>query len=385
MDPAVFNELETTLAAGGPDAAIDHLCDRLREQKDYHSLFYALLLRKRHELGVSPVPTGPSSDLPTDLHGPYEDAIREAARRVGRLYLDAGNIPQAWPYFRMIGEPGPVSSALGDCEPADGDDLQPLVQIAFYEGVQPRKGFEWILGRYGICNAITTLSSQELPHPPEVRRWCIGRLVRALTRELCERLAAEIERREGSAPPPGQSVPQLIARRDWLFVDDFAHIDTSHLSAVVQMSTQLEPGEELELARELCVYGQKISPRLRYPGDPPFEDQYRDYAVYLAILAGENVEEGVAHFRAKAEAADPESVGAYPAVVLVNLLVKLGRMTEALAVSRKHLAGLDARNLPCPSLTELCQKTGDYLTLAEAAREQGDAVHFLAGLLAQKS
>jgi hypothetical protein len=33
----------------------------------------------------------------------------------------------------------------------------------------------------------------------------------------------------------------------------------------------------------------------------------------------------------------------------------------------------------------LCQQTGEYRTLAEVAREQGDPVHFLAGLLASKS
>jgi hypothetical protein len=31
---------------------------------------------------------------------------------------------------------------------------------------------------------------------------------------------------------------------------------------------------------------------------------------------------------------------------------------------------------------DLCQRVGDWRTLAEAAREQGDPVHFMAGLLA---
>jgi hypothetical protein len=55
-----------------------------------------------------------------------------------------------------------------------------------------------------------------------------------------------------------------------------------------------------------------------------------------------------------------------------------------LAVARKYLAGVDNRQLSCPGIAELCQKVGDYRTLAEVAREQGDAVHFLAGLLASK-
>ena len=110
MDPAVFDELEHTLTAEGPDAAVRRLCDRLREQKDYHALFYALLMQKRHELGVSPIPTGPSKDLPASVHAPYEDAIRQAGRLVGGLYLQDGQMPQAWAYYRMIGESEPMKA-----------------------------------------------------------------------------------------------------------------------------------------------------------------------------------------------------------------------------------------------------------------------------------
>jgi hypothetical protein len=382
MNQALFDDLQRTLDASGPAAAIDRLCTRLRESKDYTGLFYALLMKKRHELGVSPVPTAPAQELPAAVHAPFEQAIREAARTVGGLYLQDGDIPQAWVYFRMIGEPAPVADALDRHEPGQDEDIHPLVHIAFYEGVQPGRGFDWILGRFGICNAITTLSSQqELGHRPEVRAYCVQRLVRALYDELRERLAADVERHEGK-PPAETTVRGLMEGRDFLFAEEFAHIDTSHLNAVVQMSITLEPGEEVALARELCAYGQRLSQRLRYPGDPPFEDPYRDYGVYLSVLAGDRVEEGLDHFRAKAEQADPETVGTYPAEVLVNLLLRLDRPGEALAVARRYLAGVDNRRLSCPGISELCQKVQDYRTLAEVAREQGDPVHFVAGLIA---
>ncbi|HZT80356.1 MAG TPA: hypothetical protein VFA26_09045, partial [Gemmataceae bacterium] len=90
MDPAVFDEIESTLAAEGPAAALDRLAQRLRQRKDYHGLFYALLMKKRHELGVVPLPTGPAQDLPPATHESYEQAIREAGRLVGKLFLDEG-------------------------------------------------------------------------------------------------------------------------------------------------------------------------------------------------------------------------------------------------------------------------------------------------------
>lgn len=389
MDAAIFADLERTLTTEGPDAAARRLCESLRDNKDYASLFYALLMQKRQQLGVSPIPTGPASDLPERTHTDYEEAIRQAARQVGELYLQEGQLAQAWAYFRMLNEPEAVRRILDSYEPSEEEDMQTLVQIAFYEGVHPRKGFDWIVQRFGLCNAITTLSSQELPHPPEVRQYCIRALVRALYAELRDRLTAEIERHDGqppaetSAPPDTRGViRQLIADRDWLFGDDCYHIDLSHLASVVQMSMHLAPCAELEMARELCEYGQHLSGRFVNPGDPPFEDQYRAIGLYLAILAGDNVEEGLDYFRKQADQADPETVGTYPAQVLVNLLLKLDRPAEALAAARKYLASADNRQLSCPSIVELCQKVGDYRTLAEVAREQGDPVHFLAGLLA---
>jgi len=381
MDPALFDELQTTLKQAGPEPAIDRLCTTLRERKDYSNLFYALLLKKRHQLGVSPVPTGPAQDLPGDTHAAYEDAIRDAGRLVGQLYLDEGNIPQAWVYYRMLGEPGPVADALDKVKPGEGDDVQQMVEIAYHHGVNPKRGFDLILERFGICSAITTASGHESPHGPAVREYCTKRLVKAQHKALAERLKADIVRREGKAPDT-DSVRELIAGHDYLFEDEFYHIDVSHLGAVTQMSIHLPPGEELDKARELCAYGSRLSPRFQYPGEPPFENQYKDYAVYLAALAGEDVEKGVAYFRDKADNADPDEAGTRPAEVLVNLLLRLNRPAEALAVARIHLADADPRMITCPGVTELCQRAGDYKSLAEVAREQGDPVHFMAGLLA---
>jgi len=384
----LLTEIETTYRTAGGPAALERLCATLRERGDYTGLFYAMLMTKRHELGLDPVPTGPASDIPAEKQAAFEDAIRAAARTAGRLYLDAGDVAHAWPFFRMIGEPGPVRDAL-DAVSLDGvDNLEPLVNIAYYEGVHPTRGFDWILERYGLCSAITTLGSQELPAAPTVRDHVVGRVVQTLYHELRERLAAEIERRMGVLPkeadlPVGTPgvVRRLMAGRDYLFEEEAYHIDTSHLSSTVQLAMHLDGGPALELARELAEYGAKLKGRWSHPGDPPFEDLYDSAGKYLAILAGVGVEENLAYFRDQAEAADPDAVGTFPAEVLVNLLLKLNRPAEALAAARKFLAATGGRRLSCPSVVELCSRQGDYAALAETARAQGDAIHFLAGLL----
>src|SRR5438105_14392454 len=131
MNPPNFDELQQSLSTLGPDKAIDQLCAGLRESKDYGNLFYALLMKKRYALGVSPVPTAPSQELPAETHAAYEDGIREAVRLVGDLFLKEGNIPQAWGYYRMIGEPAAVARAIDDYQPKDGEDVTPIVSIAF--------------------------------------------------------------------------------------------------------------------------------------------------------------------------------------------------------------------------------------------------------------
>ena len=260
MSSDLFDRLDRTLAGRGPAEAIDELIRDLRSRREYNQLFYALLMQARQRLGVLPVPTGPAADLPEGSHAAYEEAIRAAAREVGALYLAEGQIPQAWVYYRMIDDPEPVRSALDAFTPTEEEDIQPLVAIAFYEGVHPEKGFEWILSRYGLCSAITTVGG-ESPHSESVKQGHVRALVRALYEELRGRLANEIETRESVAPSGG--VRELIQGREWLFADDAYHIDTSHLSSVVQMAMSLPPCPELGLARELCALRREANRTLR--------------------------------------------------------------------------------------------------------------------------
>jgi hypothetical protein len=385
MDSTALDELQTRLEQQGTIAAIDQLCTKLRDDQDYHNLFYALLLKKRHELGVMPVPTSPALKLPKEVHQEYEEAIRQAGHTVGELFLAAGNIPQAFPYFNMIHEREPVVAALEKYRPGENDDCDAVVNIAYHQGVHPRRGFDLILERFGICSAITTLGGQHFPFGAEVRDYCIQRVVRALYEELRARLRAEIQSKEGIAPPADTPVAELIKGRFWLFGDDFYHVDTSHLSSAVQLSIHLKPCAELELARELCEYGQRLSKRFQYPGESPFENQYKDYGIYLAVLAGDDVEGGLNHFRAKVEQLKPEAQGTYPAEVLVNLLLRMDRPEQALEVASRYLVNVDERQLSCPGIVELCERTGRFDVLTRLAREHNNAVHYLAGLIAQRT
>lgn len=378
-----FEQLKKDLESKGTEAAIDSLCEVLRQQKDYHNLFYAILLKKRQQLGVNPIPTSPAQSLPESMHKDYEEGIREAAQTVGQLFLKDKNIPNAWSYYSMLGEIEPVARALDEYSPAEDDECDAIINIAYHQGANPRKGFDLILDQYGICSAITTLGGAQFPYGREDHVYCIKRVVRALYEELKERLITDIALEEKKRPDESQSVSELIQNRPFLFRDDIFHVDLSHLNAAVQMSVNLPPDcEEFQMAREMCEYGARLSTQFQYASEPPFEDQYKDYGIYLSILAGDNVEEGLEHFRQKVTPEMIEEYGTFPVQVLVNLLLKIGRDEEAVELAGRYLVSEDERQLSCPGIVELCERTKKFDKLAELAKQHNNLVHYLAGLIA---
>jgi hypothetical protein len=381
IDPAAFDRLRAALSSQGPAAAADALVAELRESGDLNGLFYALLMKKRVEHGVSPFPTGPATELPPHTHEPYEEAIRTAAREVGQLALDRGELPKAWNFFRLINEPDPVKLAIERFQPGPETDIYPVIEIAWQQGLYPKKGFDLILDRHGVCSAITTVSGSDLNQNPDLRDYCVGRLTRALYEQLAERLRADLAGR-GTPARDGAPIREMVEAHPELFGEDAYHIDTSHLSSVCQMALYLPPGEENRLARELCEYGKRLSPNLRGGGgDPPFEDGYADFLAYLDTVAGVNTDANLARFREKAKR-ESDLGASYAAQVYVNLLVKVGRVAEALAAAREFLSAEDERNMICPGVSELAKRLNDYQAIADAAKARHDAVQFLAGLIA---
>src|SRR3954454_14690763 len=188
LDAAAFERLQSTLAARGAAAAVDELIAELRKAEDFQGLFYALLMKKRVEVGVSPFPTGPATELPAHTHEAYEDAIRQAGRHVGTLLLERKDYSKAWAFFRMLGEPEPVRAALERFTPGPDDDVYPVIEIAWQNGVLPEKGFDLVLDRHGICSAITMVSGSDLSSNTHLRDYCVTKLAKALHAQLSERL-----------------------------------------------------------------------------------------------------------------------------------------------------------------------------------------------------
>jgi hypothetical protein len=383
VDEQAFEELDRSLAEGGPHAAADRLIARLDSGDDPRALLDALLLKARLDLDLPAIPPASLATLPEPARSKYEDRYVESLRAVGRKRLDAGDLLGAWPYFRAIGEREPVAEAIEAVNPAETDAqvLGQVMELALQHGVNPRRGFELVLESYGPCSAITAF--EHLPPDEAVRSPCADRLVRHLHDQLRYSLRAELERSGRPSPPEDATIPELLDGNDWLFDEDAYHIDTSHLASVVRMAPLLSDPESIRQAVALTEYGRRLSDRHRYEGEPPFERLYEDHATYLLALLGDGVDEAIDHLRSKLDPPDPDGndlASTLPAQILIRLLDRVGRREEAIPLAAEHLRGVPDGMLLCPGLVQLCREEGRPDLLAKYSREAGDLVSYASAI-----
>ena len=373
-----FDLIESKLRADGVAPAFDFLIQKFQSEGNYGQLFQTRLLRKRLELGIPLVQREFFEGLLPEQKKAYEESFIQAAREAGELFLESGDLPRAWSYYRVIGETQPIVAALDGIE--EHDNMAAIIEIAFQEQVHPRKGFELILKHYGICRAISSV--YQYPNR-EGREECVKLLVRTLYADLAANLKRTIAQQEPDFPDSNQ-ISHLLQGRDWLFENNCYYIDTSHVSSVVQYSLELSEPEILAMVLHLADYGSRLGPMFQNIGNPPFE-QFRDYVFYFKALLGQEVDQCVEHFRTKMLQSDPDEVGTVPAQVLVALLARLERFDEAIAISLERLKNADPNQLACPTLHQLCQWGKQFHTLREVSKEQGDLINFTAALLQEES
>ncbi len=382
-DAEAFQALDQAFRTEGADVALNQLISLLSDRGESRALLDALLLRARHELGLPLIQTGSLNDLPEPVRSKYEERYVDAIRTVGGRLLASGDIAAAWPYLRAIGEPELVSKAIDAYVPEEGDErINQIVEVAFNQGANTRRGFELILAHYGTCSAISAF--EHLPPDEATRIACADALVRQLHSHLIANLRGEIAQR--GQPLPAQetqvAIAELISGRDWLFQEDAYHIDVSHLAATVRVAPLLTDPQSIALAADLADYGAKLSERFKYEGEPPFENTYEDHGVYLRALLGKEVDQAITHFRAKITPTDAsEQENTLPAQVLVGLLARLDRLDEAIEVASEHLAEIPESALICPGAATLCQRAGRPDRLAQIALDHGNLVNYTAALL----
>ncbi|SFH63225.1 hypothetical protein [Planctomicrobium piriforme] len=381
MPPTPFEEIEQAFSREGADAAFERLTAALREQKEWHNLFDARMLQKKQQLNLPLLRPSSLQDVPEPLRKEVEAAYVVAAREAGEGFLAQGDILSAWMYLKAIREPEKVAAAL-EALPNSLDDYQQLEQLtrlALYEGVHPEKGLKMMLRGHGTCSTITALDQVFPQLTAEQRSRTAQVMVRALYDELTESVQRHVEKRMPMLPP-GLSLEKLIAGRDWLFEGGNYHVDVSHLSSIVRFARSIAaPADELDLARQLAIYGSKLEPSLQYGGEPPFGDFYPAHLAFFDVLLNRNVDAGLKYFRTQLDNEPDEQDKPLFAYVLVDLLVRADRLSEAVDVAAKHLTNLSED--VSISFDELCEQAGRMDVLKQVRRDQKNLVGFTSALV----
>lgn len=381
MSTIDLGTLEAKQKQHGTAAAVDELIVSLKAAKDYDRMFDALLLKRRVEMGLPTVqPT--SLDVPEPYRKDLEESYVAAAKEVGRLFLEDGQLAASWPYLRTINESQPLRDAL-DALPLPeemSDESEALMELCLNQGAHPARGLEIMLHTHGTCNTITAYDQARQSNllTEDDQRRVAAKLVNDVYDDLVQTVRGEVERKMALAPP-GDSLSKLIAGREWLFADNNYHIDVSHLNSVVRYARVFN-SDTPELARvlQLCDYGLGLAAQFQYPGEPPFDDFYPAHKHYYGALAGENVDEHLAWFRERLDAEPDAEDKPYLAFELVQLQKKVGRLSDAVDVARDHLANInEANGFSFPQLCVAAERLDDWLT---SARKTGDPVNFVAAL-----
>ena len=381
MGDGTFALLQDRCRAGGASSVFESLIEALRERHEYHKLFDALCLKKKHQLGAPLNRPTSFEDIPAEKRDEFEAAYIAAAREVGQLLLADKKLAQSFVYFHAVRETQPIRDVI-EAAPIpreSGEESEELIDIGFYKMVHPVKGLQVLLKTHGTCNSITALDQAFANLSPEQRSECASLLIRTLHADLMQSVQREVKQRMPFAEP-AKSLKELTAGRDWLFAENNYHIDVSHLHSTVRFARSLTADQpELALARDLAEYGLQLSPQFQYPGEPPFADFYPSHLQFFKFLANEDRDSALAYFQQQLDRAADAQDQAMIAYVVVDLLARTEQLEVALPLAEKYLVKADPDF--AVAFAELCQKAGRLDVLLRSAEERDDLVAYAAALV----
>jgi hypothetical protein len=379
LNAGKFDELNGL--AADPAALFQRVAQALVETGELHRLFDLRLIEERRRLGLPLDRRTAIDDVEEPLRSQVEGGYLEACREVGELLLEAGRLREAWMYLRPAGDKTSLRKELSKVV-LDDDRADELIELALFEGVDAERGYAWLLGRNGTCNAITTLDGLSPQLALSDLKACAGVLVRHVYRELTGNLRGHLTKLKGSAPSD-LSVLEFIDQHPELLAGGNYHLDVSHLGSTVRYARLLTEPSLVTKACEMAEYGSRLPADLQYPSEPPFEQTFPSHRLLFEATLGRNVEEAISFFAGKAEAErdDPRSTSAVETYLI--LLNRTGRAGDALKAYRDFVPADRELSAHAPTLLELASTSGDWDLYQQICRDRNDMLAFAAGVIAR--
>jgi len=356
---------------------------QLVEAGRFHQLFDLRLMQRRHELGISLCQNTPLDELEESLRNQLEESYLQACREVGQLLLESGKTREAWTYLRPVGDKAAMRRWLERVVP-DEDSADELIALALHEGIDPERGFAWLLAQRGTCNAITELEGicGSLPIKDQIA--CATVLVRHMHEELLGNLRGHLARLELDVPQSA-SISDLLKSNPKLLEEGGYHVDTSHLATTVRFARLLTEKSLVQLAIELADYGRQLAKDLQYPDTKPFEDTYPAHLLLFKATLNEEVEQAEEYFSQQARTAVIEEEGTGAIETYLILLERVGCPEKALEEYAKLVPAGCALSPYAPTLLHLAEASMCWDRYLEICQQRDDVVGFAAGQVAKRS
>ena len=372
MNETTFEKFERSLSVNGTEAAIEMLCKQFESDGNYFHLFEMLKLRCRHRLGLSLQPT--SANDAGDKLEQLEFGLLQACREVGTLLFRAGKPDEGWVYLQPVGDQELAKRLLMEV-PVTQDNQDLIIDLGLGQNIAPAYAFEMMLREYGTCNAITTIDvrANQGGFSADDMEAIAAILLAHFYNDLLTHVRKEVAHRTETADPHA-TLGQLLDQHPWLVVETGHHIDATHLNSIMRIVRCVQSPEHLQMAKDLCRYGQRLAEDFKYPGDTPFESTYDDHEPFFSGLLNEDTEVAIAHFEQKladCEAFDKTKV----AEVFAAWLVRMGRNDLAFEVALEHVVGKEAIGIS-PDIVEIANTPELKQRLIEHFQSAGDLLGY---------
>ena len=378
-----FREIKDCMDNKGAQEALTHLATFLQQEGRYHEYFEARLMQCRYEAGLPIGVEFAAEDVTEAVRDTLEKNYLDICAETGRLFLKKNQLREAWMYLRTVDDREPMRKSLHAME-VNAENIDSVLEIAIYEGVDIAFGFKHLLAEMGTCNAITTYESVMPAQGMSQRKEIAGLLIEHLHHELATNLCTAMGTENPSEGFPSDALAQMLAGIEDTFGEYTVHVDASHLSSVVRFAEIIEEKEQIARAYDLTIYGGRLHQNFHFPCPAPFESIYESHRLLFGAQLGKDIDAAVDYFRCQAEQAHQEEGTPWPAEVYGMLLARLGRYSEAL------LAGIELfppdRKLEgaAPTLLELAEKSGQYEPLLRYFQERGELLTYTAALIQQR-
>jgi len=380
LESAIFENLRDDLDQ--PDRTVERMVAYYRDQRRPLELFEALKMQTRHRLGLPLIAAEDEPRVADDVDRQIETGLLDACREVGEMLISMGRVREGWMYLRPTGDVAHAATLVNDVEATD-DNMDELIQVLFYEGVDVARGYQYLIDRNGTCNAITAYEQQIATRTKRDRIAAATVLLVHFYGELSAAVRGDIARNEAPAAE-SETLGQMLQKRSWLVTNGGYHLDTTHLSSVIRIARVIPSPEMLQKAFELTQYGRRLHQQFQYPGDAPFVDFYPAHAVYFGVLLGRDVDAGLEIFQRKATAAEIANVGTAPMEVYVDLLDRSGKTREAIDAAIAMVPDSVATPRIVPLLVEMADRCGYFGPVIEFCQQRGDVLGFTAACIAAR-